>query len=327
MLLITGGTGFIGKYIVQEFLSAGYDIRLLVRNPAKRTLPSWSNLVEIAEGDILDQLSLEKALDGVTEVVHAAGKVSFWRKEKEEIMAINQGGTALLVDLCLAANIQKLVHVSSIAAIGHRMDGGLITEDTPWGGKSLSHYSLSKRRAEMEVYRGIAEGLQAVMVNPALVIGADSNWDEGTAKMYKIVNRGLSFYNPGGNGFVAAADVAKACRLLLEENVPNGERYLLAAENLSYQTYFSWVAEALGKRPPSRKLGPFLTLTVGRISEFLSNLTGKPPIVSLETMRSGLAARAYDGSKITGLEFSYQSIHEVVNETARQFQADKTKQA
>ncbi|MEL6671760.1 MAG: NAD-dependent epimerase/dehydratase family protein [Bacteroidota bacterium] len=116
MLLITGGTGFIGKYIVQEFLSAGYDIRLLVRNPAKRTLPSWSNLVEIAEGDILDQLSLEKALDGVTEVVHAAGKVSFWRKEKEEIMAINQGGTALLVDLCLAANIQKLVHVSSIAA-------------------------------------------------------------------------------------------------------------------------------------------------------------------------------------------------------------------
>jgi len=317
MILVTGGTGFLGKYIVRELLNEGHDLRLLVRNASKRKLPDWAPMVDVVEGDILDVLSLERAMEGIEQVVHAAAIVSFWRKERDKILKINVEGTSNVVDACLDANVRQLIHVSSIAALGLTEDGKKITEDTPWvAGAKKSWYSRSKYRAELEVYRGIAQGLQAVMVNPSVILGPDDQWEEGTPKMFSIMDKGLRFYNPGANGFVAAQDVAKAISILLRQEQEAGSRFLLSAENLSFRQIFTWMAEELERKAPQIKLPKIPTLLVGRLSELVSRISGRPPIISLESMRSALLSRSYDGSKIQKLGLTYTSIYDTVKATA-----------
>lgn len=324
MILITGATGFLGNYLVNEYLSEGYEVRVLMRNPEQRSFP-WKDMVDIAEGDILDVMALDKAMSGVEYVVHAAAMVSFWRKQRDQLMKTNVEGTANVVNLCLEHKIAKLVHVSSIATMGLTSDGTLITEDTPWKSEFISsNYAKSKRKAEMEIHRGIAEGLNAVMVNPGVILGA-GDWTKGTAKMFSVVNRGLRFYPDGGSGMVAAKDVAKACRLVMENDTENGERYLLVGENMTFGEIFTEIAISLGKTPPRWKLPGWLSLAAGRASEAISRLSGTEPIVSLESMRSSLKRRRFDGSKIRGLGLEYTPIREVVIEAGGKFNEEVSK--
>ncbi|MEZ4826548.1 MAG: NAD-dependent epimerase/dehydratase family protein [Bacteroidia bacterium] len=318
MILLTGATGFLGKYIADELLSAGHELRVLVRNPDSRQLP-WGNLVEVAEGDVLDILSLEKAVEGVDYVIHAAAIVSFWRKQREEVMKINVEGTANVVNLCKDAGVQKLVHISSIGALGRTNDGSPITEQTVWKPEhAKSGYALSKYRAEMEIYRGISEGLNAAMINPGVIIGA-GDWTQGPPKMFSVVNKGLRFYPHGGTGIVSAEDVARAARLVMEKDVPEGERYILVGENITFRELFSKIALHLGKTPPKWGIPNWLSLNVGRVSEVISRISGRPPIVSLESMRSSTNSRIFDGTKIEKLGFSYTPIEEVIAGVAKQF--------
>jgi dihydroflavonol-4-reductase len=320
MILITGATGFLGKYLVDEFLSSGYEVRILVRNASERTLP-WGKLVEVVDGDINDILSLEKAVEGVDAVIHSAAMVSFWRKKREELMHVNVNGTANVVNACLDEGVSQLVHVSSIAAIGNTNSfDKLITEETPWLPEhAKSGYALSKRRAEMEIHRGISEGLAlAVMINPALILGK-GNWQSGTPKMFSMIDKGLRFYNNGATGIVAAEDVAKACRLVLEKETNNGERFLLSGENLTYKDLLGRIARHLGKTPPSLPLPKGLVFTAGRIFEMWANITGAEPAITLESMRSSLNARQFDGSKITQLGLEYKPAEEVIKETAEAY--------
>ena len=323
MILITGATGFLGKYLVDEFLSSGYDVRVLVRNSENRKLP-WGKLVEVVDGDILDIVSLEKAVEGVDAVIHAAAMVSFWRKQRPELMRVNVEGTKNVVNACLEANIPQLVHISSIASMGNTSNGEIINEETPWlPSHAKSGYALSKRKAEMEIHRGISEGLaSAVMLNPALILGA-GNWTQGTPKMFSVVDNGLSFYNPGATGIVAASDVAIAARLVMEKEVPNGERYILSGENMTYQELFTIMAKYLGKKPPSRMLPAWLTLNAGKVSEMLAKITKNEPIITLESMRSSMNARKFDGTKIQELGLEYKSIDKLLQETAEVFLKEK----
>ncbi|RMG67560.1 MAG: NAD-dependent epimerase/dehydratase family protein, partial [Bacteroidetes bacterium] len=249
MILVTGATGFLGRFVVDELLSNGRSVRVLVRDAANRTLP-WGEGVEVIDGDILDVMALAQAMEGVEAVIHAAAMVSFQKKDRERVRQVNEEGTARVVDACLAAGVRRLVHVSSIGAVGRSPKGEAITEQTPWQPEQAqSTYAKSKRRAEMEVYRGIAEGLDAVMVNPGLILGP-GDWTQGTPRIFATVAGGLRFRNHGTNGLVGAADVARACHLLLDAEVPAGERYILVAANQDYGQFLGSIAEALGKRPP-----------------------------------------------------------------------------
>ncbi|MDX2282741.1 MAG: NAD-dependent epimerase/dehydratase family protein [Bacteroidia bacterium] len=319
MILLTGATGFLGRYIADELLAAGYELRLLVRHAAQRKLP-WGGMAEIAEGDLTDLPSLEDAVRGADAVVHAAARVSFRRRDAQAVMQDNVQGTAHLVDLCLEHRIPKLVYVSSIAACG-RSRTEAITEQTPWQpGQESSAYARSKRKAELEVQRGVAEGLQAAIVNPAVILGA-GDWTQGTPRLFSAIDRGLPLYNPGINGWVAAADVARACRLLLEQDLPSGERYLLSAGNHSYREVLGWIAAALGKPAPRVPLPRPLGLLAGWAAESAADLAGREPFVTLETMRSGSLSYRYDGSKITRLGFAYTPVQEAVRAAAAQYLA------
>ncbi|MEL7532776.1 MAG: NAD-dependent epimerase/dehydratase family protein [Bacteroidota bacterium] len=326
MILITGGSGFLGRHIVTELLEANYDLRLLIRNPEERKFP-WQDLVEIFEGDVLDILALERAMEGVTHVIHAAAQVSFSKGEHEALLQTNIEGTANVVNACLLNPVERLVHISSVSAIGKpsKKEENLITENLAWNpALNNSKYGFSKYRAELEVYRGIAEGLSAVMLNPAFILGPSHDWENGTAKIFSIIDKGLRFYNEGVGGYVGVKDVAKATRLMLEsDHIADGERFLMSQANLSYKEMFGMIAKALERPAPSYGVPDWLALWIGRISELLARISGKEPIVSLETMRSGIKKHYYDGSKIEQLGFSYTPIKSVIKEAAGAYKQAK----
>lgn len=325
-ILLTGGTGFIGQYIVAELLQHGYAVRVLARHipPAKKRFPA----AEYVQGDVLDIFALEDALQGIDTVIHAAAHVSFWRKERAKMMRINVEGTANVVNLCLDAGITRLIHLSSTAAIGHAdTPEEPISEQTRWTKEgATSAYSTSKYLAEMHIHRGLAEGIEwAAMLNPGVVMGAPyfgDAWGSGTPKMFQIVQKGLRFYNRGTIGAVGVADVAKAVRLLLQQQatVAAGSRYLMIADAPTQQDFFGQIARELQQTPPAIGLPPLLSLAAGRVSEALSSLTGKPPIISLETMRSSIATHRYNATRICrDLNFTYTPLPTVIAEAAAKF--------
>lgn len=321
MILLTGGTGFLGKHLLEELAQRGEKVRMLVRNPSKvKDLPSF---VEVVEGDVLDVLSIERAMEGVDYVIHSAAVVSFWKKRHAEMRRINIEGTANLVDAALSQKVKKFVQVSSIAALGRPENPTRpLSESTKWVNSKFNPvYGRTKYLAELEVCRGVAEGMSAAMVNPGIIIGpANGNWDSGSPKIFKVIHRRLRFYNPGSSGFVAALDVARAIHLLLDSQHVAGQRFVMVSDNLSYKDFFAQVAGALGVKAPSTKPPAFLAKLVGRLSQFISGITGKEPIITPETTRTSSGTYSYDGSLITReLDFQYRDLGPVVAETAQKY--------
>lgn len=321
MILLTGGTGFLGKYILDELESRGEPVRLLVRNPNKiKELPSFA---EVMQGDVLDVLSIERAMEGVDYVIHSAAVVSFWKRRHEEMRQINIEGTANMVNAALVQGVKKFVQVSSIAALGRPENPlGPLDEKTKWVKSKVNPvYGRSKYLAELEVYRGVEEGLKAAMINPGIIVGAgNGHWDTGSPKIFKIIHDGLKFYNPGATCFVSAEDCARATHLLLDSEHVNGERHVMGSENLTYKEFFELVAKHLGVKPPSTQPPAFLAKLVGALSQFASNISKKEPLITPETARTSRASFQYDGSLITrNLDFEYEPIEPVVERTAKQY--------
>ncbi|MCS7074590.1 MAG: NAD-dependent epimerase/dehydratase family protein [Bacteroidia bacterium] len=319
MILVTGANGFLGQYIVQELLNHQLPVRAYVRNPQpfQAKFPS----VQIAQGDVLEVGNLQEAMDGVEYVIHAAATVSFWKKRHAEMMRINEIGTANVVNVCLEKKIKRLLHVSSSSAFGRPEGGSDINEQTKWRESPInSQYGKSKYLAEKQVYRGIEEGLSAVFVNPVIILGS-GDWQAPSLRIFSTIFSGLKFYPPGMNGYVAATDVAEVIRrLLFDQSIPNGEKFLLCAENWYYKDLFELIAKELNVPPPSIAIRPWMQALAGNLYEFLATFTGKEPLVTRETVRTGSGTYRYDGSKITRtIDFHYRSIPEVIHETCLQF--------
>ena len=168
-------------------------------------------------------------------------------------------------------------------------------------------------------YRGVQEGLKAVIGNPGLILGA-GNWNAGSPKLYKTVANGLKFYNPGENGIVSAQDVSRGILTLLDSEMVNGERFLLVSDNIPIKKVLEMIAESLGKKGPTIAPPKFLSIGVGRLSEIYGNLTNKEPLITAETMRNSYEKFQYDGSKITRiLGFEYTSLKDFIQETGKQY--------
>ena len=323
MILVTGASGFLGSSMVESLLEDGHDIRVIIRNPAAHSY-SWLKMVEVIQGDINDIKILEKAIKEVDYVIHCAATVTFWKKRKKELMFTNVKGTANVVDVCLEERVEKLVHVSSIAALGKTNDEGLVDEQSKWvRHKTTSGYAESKYRAELEVQRGVAEGLSAAIVNPGVILGPGANWDKGTPGIIKKVDQGLPFYVESMSGLVGLKDVVKATKLVLNSSLTKGERFVLVAENWPQKRLLDTLASLLGKAAPTIKIPPFLLRIAGRLFELWGNLTNKEPFISLESARSASGGYEYDGSAIEELGLSYTSIDQVLSETVKAYLQQK----
>lgn len=320
LILLTGATGFLGAHLALQLLDAGYHVRALYRSQAKRdNHPLFSKAVidqiEWVEGDMFDQEVLLKAMQGVDRVYHCAAMVSFGRGQHAVLMRTNVTGTAEVVNSCLAAGVPRLVYVSSIAALGRDPIQPKVSESTPWkDGPHNSPYALSKFRAENEVWRGMEEGLEVIVVNPSVILGP-GDWQEGSNRLFRTVYQGLKVYSPGQTGFVDVRDVA-AAMIQLDQNDFLGKRFLLNGANLRYKTLFENIAKAFGVKPP-RWCPPRWMSEVGwRLFAIISFFTQKEPFITRETVKSAYNSFEYDGSKICReLGFSYRPIEATIQES------------
>jgi nucleoside-diphosphate-sugar epimerase len=165
-VLVTGATGFLGSYILRLLLKKGYKVRAIRRSSSPMAmLQDIADKVEWVEGDVTDLPFLEEATKDIDYVYHAAAAVSFNSKDKEKMMLVNGIGTENIVNVCLDNGVKKLLHVSSIAALGRKENVTEIDENAQWENSPLnSDYAISKFKAECEVWRGIQEGLNAVII-------------------------------------------------------------------------------------------------------------------------------------------------------------------
>lgn len=316
MVLVTGATGFLGSELVKQLCESGKSIRALKR-PSSVIPDNLKNLTQIewAESDILDYFSLEKAFDGISHVYHCAAFITFDPAFKKQVLKINQQSTAHIVNLCLEREIEKLVHVSSVAALGRAKEGDKISERTAWEFNGNHHgYSISKYESEMEVWRGIAEGLNAAIVNPSLIIGANAG-TKGTGKLFEMVRKGLQFYTKGTVGVVDVEDVARAMILLMESDI-NAERFVLNAQNISSKELFELSAHCFNVKAPSNEAKPWMLELAWRGASVLSLFTGKSYSLTKHSARSSVKEHNYANEKFLKVfpDFQYKSLKKSIEE-------------
>ena len=294
MVLVTGATGLLGSHLVQALTRQGRQVKALYHNQQ----PAFTHPnLEWIQGDILDVSFLEKTMKGIDYVYHCAAVVSFHTEKKKLLHQINVDGTTNIVNTCLDAGVKKLVHVSSVAALGRMKGNRVITEKMEWEeDPGKSEYGKSKHLGEMEVWRAIAEGLDAAIVNPAIILGA-GDWNTGSSEFFKTAYNEFPWYSEGINGFVDVDDVAHAMILLMDSNITN-ERFIICSENLSYKEVFTEIAVSFSKKPPYKKVTPFIAAMAWRLEALKALFTGKTPMITKETAHTAQATICYDNSKL-----------------------------
>jgi dihydroflavonol-4-reductase len=327
MILVTGASGFVGSWITKRLSEEGGSIRALYyKNIPTDIMRSWPG-VEWLEADLLDVYTADEVMQDITEIYHCAAIVSFNPRRREEIIHSNTEITANLVNAALDAGVRKLIHISSVAALGRDGSNKEITEDAQWEESSLnSGYGLSKYAAEMEVWRGIGEGLEAAILNPGIILGEPFNpagWDEGSAKLMRIVNNEFPFYTGGITGFVDVHDVVSAAIGLMSSDV-TGERFILTEGSHPFRSIFTMMAEALGKKPPRFSANSLMSGLVWRLSSIKSLFTGKAATITRETARNAQAKSFYKKDKIMNAlpGFQYTPIQETIRRMAASFQKE-----
>lgn len=316
MVFVTGGTGLVGSHLLAALSAQGKQVKALYRNTQPTALPG----VEWVQGDIMDIQRLEELLEGVQDVYHCAAIVSFQKGESKQLLRYNVEGTANVVNACIGKGIRKLVFVSSVAALGRLREGQVINETMQWSeATSNSVYGKSKFLAEMEVWRGMGEGLQVAVVNPVIILG-EGDWHKSSSAIFKTVYNEFPWYTEGTTGFVDVKDVVKAMMLLMESDI-SGRRFILSGKVDTYRNVFSAIAKGMGRKPPHKPVTPFLAKLVWRLEAVKAMFTGKMPLVTKETTRTAMAKVSFDNSRslkeIPG--FSYTDFDESIGRIARYY--------
>jgi nucleoside-diphosphate-sugar epimerase len=300
-VLVTGASGLLGANLCIYLASQNISVRALVRNKSHLgLLEKHKDSIEIIEGDILDIHALENALKGVQQVYHCAAMVSFAKKDRELMKKVNVQGTANIVNLCLEIPGIRLLHVSSVATLEDK-EGVLITEKSKWkNSKTVTFYAKTKYLAELEVYRGIEEGLDAVMILPSVIVGQGKPNHPFVHLFTKASTKGISWYHHGVTGYVCVHDTVQ-CMHLIMQKAPTGEKYILNSENLSLHSFLSMVADIYNKRCPRYKI-PYLPAKFA--VSIIEKLLPKHPFLNRELLRSTIKQQEYSAKKFTE-EFNY----------------------
>jgi nucleoside-diphosphate-sugar epimerase len=323
-VLVTGATGFLGAYLVRLLLMKGYKVRGLKRVTSTfELLADIQDKVEWVDADITDIVALEEAFEGVTFVCHCAAIVSFHPRDMREMHLTNVSGTANIVNLCLLHKVKKLIHVSSIAALGRSKERIHLDEKCPWvQSRDNTNYAITKHLAEQEVWRGIAEGLQAVIVLPAIIVGSQS-WDEGMAAFFQKIDQGLKFCPTGQSGFVDVRDVVIFMECLLHQDIKN-ERFILSAVNISHRAFFGMIASTLEVTPPKIMVGPLLVELAWRVEWLKEKLLHAKPMVTKESARASITNFIYHNDKSSTVDgFAYRALQNTVSDIAVQYKDAK----
>lgn len=322
MVLVTGGTGFLGAYIIKELIEKGYAVRAIRRSAKLPPFisPEIMDKVEWVEGDVLDVVSLQDAMQDVDMVIHSAAVVSFLRKERKAMYQVNIDGTANVVNMALENNIKRFVHISSVAALGRTAGGGHVDEEKKWEeSKVNTHYGKSKYKAELEVWRGIGEGLNGVILNPSTILG-HGDWNSGSCAIFKNIYKGFKWFTPGINGFVDVADVARVSVLMMESNI-TGQRFIVNGDTWTFKKLQETIADSFHKKRPVKEATPFLLGIAWRVEKLKSLFSGKKPLLTRESARVAASKTWFENDKILSAlpGFSFRPLEETIREACKKY--------
>ncbi|WP_062056762.1 NAD-dependent epimerase/dehydratase family protein [Aquimarina longa] len=339
MILVTGATGLVGGHLLVKLVKENYSIRALYRTETKKEqtrkvflyyFPNEEgeelfNTIDWVNCTINDIPALTEVFEGITHVYHCAAKISFNPSDYKELRKTNIEGTANIVNLCLLNNIEKFCYVSSIATLGESSFNSPVDESTEWNPETPnSVYAITKYGAEIEVWRGIHEGLNAVIVNPGIIIGP-GYFDSGSGYLFKRIHEGMNYFTTGITGYVAIKDVITIMHQLM--NGPyNNQRYILIGENISYKNVFCKIATALNKPIPKKKVSPLLMKVAYYIQHIGHTFFRTKQSIFKSSIRGAFLITYYDNNKIKKeLTYSFIPIEKSIKETAHYFLAKSQK--
>jgi dihydroflavonol-4-reductase len=307
MIAVTGANGLLGSFIVRKLLEHGESVIALKRAGSDISLlADIEKKITWREADVLNPVELQDALEGVTKVIHAAAVVSFNPRRASFVLDTNVQGTRNLLFECQARNIERFVHISSVAALGRQKGQKLIDETNQWVDNPMnSVYAESKYLAELEVFRSQEEGLNTVVVNPSVILGP-GDWHKSSAQLFRYVWKEKPFYTDAYLNYVDVRDVADITYRLLKSGQISGQRFVLNAGKISFEEFFSKVAVRLNKKAPGIKLGSTLLKLAARAEVIRTWFTGEEPILTRETARLAGTEFLYSNTKIKntlGVEF------------------------
>lgn len=322
MQLITGATGLVGSHVLKYLLQKGEQVTALYHHRQPQSIENWLRNVGVHwDTQQLHWMTTESFLDQSNfdhyqVVYHCAAVVSYHPRDHKKMMEVNVHQTADWVDWALEFNV-SFCHVSSIAALGKSVEQAPIDEQCFWQpAKSHTEYSRTKFLGEMEVWRGIEEGLNAVIVNPGVIIG-EVDLQQSSGQLFETVARGFNYYPAGGTGWIGVNDVAKIMLALVEKRCW-GERYILVAENQSMQWAFATMAKAMKLRIPQKELTQWMLLLIYGLDALKEKFLGKKAKVTAETIRNTAQIKRFSNEKVVKqLQWNFESVEDVIDQTAR----------
>ena len=335
--IVIGANGLVGSHVLIQLLLQNRMVTATSRtgkaSPLIIDLLNWYNvplekyseLVQWKTLDITDIFSIEEIISSNSVVYHCAGLVSFSESHKDELERINVDGTANLVNVCTSLNILKFVYVSSVSTLSVKENTNVLNEESFWktSGRE-SNYARSKYKAEMEVWRGVEEGLNVVIVNPTIIIGPH-NFSQGSVQLIEAVANGLKFFPSGATGFVDADDLANVLIKLADSDITE-ERFVINNVNLSYRDFLSKVAVALQVNSPRIRVTNWMASLAWRIDKVRTSLFNKKPLVTKETAYASAQSVEYDTRKLSKyIHHAFTPIEGMITNTCSFYLKQNTK--
>lgn len=336
MILVTGGTGLVGSHLLYKLVSNNENVRAIYRREhkleaVKKVFSYYTddveklyNKIDWLEADLNTVDALSEAFKNITTVYHCAAFVSFEPDKYHQLRKINIEGTANIVNLCIANSVKKLCYISSIAAIGHHKDSEkYITEETEWNTEAdNSVYAITKYGAEIEVWRGTQEGVDAVIINPGIILGPGFWNGAGSSSLIKQVYKGFKYYTNGITAYVDVWDVVDVMHQLMNSTIKN-ERFVLTSSNLSFKDFQNTAATSLGVKPAKKEASKLLLEVGWRLDWLNYKLRGKRRRLSKQMARTARKKSIHDSSKVKStLNFEFTPIEKSIQKVSCYFLKD-----
>ncbi len=294
---VTGATGFIGSHVALHLLQKGWSVRALRRTDSPA--PYEENLdIDWCAGDIRNGDQVRLAMSGSEVVFHLAADYRLWARYPEEIYETNVAGTTNVLRAALLNRVERVIYTSSVGALGLREDGKPANEDTPVRIEDMvGHYKKSKFLAEREAERLLDQGLPVVMVHPSTPVGPGDRKPTPTGKIVvDFLNRRMPAYLDTGLNLIHVRDVAEGHLLALERG-RLGAKYILGNQNLTLADIFSLLEKVSGILAPQYRLPYHPILFLGYISQSVSKITGREPLIPYEGVKMARKFMYFDASK------------------------------
>jgi dihydroflavonol-4-reductase len=305
-ILVTGARGFIGSHILSRLVQDGFDCKAIDRKDHVA-----GNRVEWIKADLLDPARYESHLENIDLIIHAAGTVSFQKKDKERLLMDNYIATKNLVNYALKYQVPRILYISAASTLIRSGNPNLISTHSNGNPVFESYYAKTKFHAELEISRAEAEGMKVCILNATHVLGAD-NKDSACMQIFEKVDRGISYYPPGNLGLVDIKDLVEIVRKFCNDEI-NDNRILVNAEVWTIKDFLNEIAIQLGKKKIEKEASAWMI----RLLSYWESLRMKNEVIAKENIQSCFTKYTFDTLSSKDLaDFKYREIRPLIREIA-----------